>query len=69
MMARKDIAKILKALQDQGFEVKMGGRGHWKIYGDDGLIITLPATPSDDRGVRNTIAILRRAGFIWPPPQ
>jgi len=48
----------------------MGGRGHWKIYGADGnLVATLPATPSDSRGVRNAIAVLRRAGFLWPPPR
>lgn len=66
-MSRKDIAKILKALQEQGFEVKMGGRGHWKIYDDGKLIAVISATPSDGRGVRNVIAVLRRAGFAWPP--
>lgn len=67
-MGRKDIAVVLNALRAQGYEVKMGGSGHWKVYDPDGrLITTLPATPSDGRGIRNAIAVLRRAGFIWPP--
>ncbi|PZG47459.1 hypothetical protein C1I98_13390 [Spongiactinospora gelatinilytica] len=67
IMSRKEIAEIIRALTRQGFEVTMGGSGHWKVYKDGHLIGSLPATPSDDRGVRNAIAVLRRAGFIWPP--
>lgn len=68
MMSRKDVAVLLKALREQGFEVKMGGRGHWKIYAPDGhLITTLPASPGDVRGIRNATAVLRRAGLVWPP--
>ncbi|MER7063985.1 hypothetical protein [Streptomyces albidoflavus] len=67
-MSRRDITEIVKELERQGFEVKMGGSGHWKVYDADGhLIATLPATPSDGRGVRNVLAVLRRAGFTWPP--
>ncbi len=66
-MGRKEIAQILGELDRQGFEVKMGGSGHWKVYADNRLITTLPATPSDHRSLRNAIAILRRAGFVWPP--
>jgi hypothetical protein len=68
MMNRKDITEIRKALEAQGFEVKLGGSGHWKVYDPDGhLVGALPSTPSDPRGVRNAIAVLRRAGFVWPP--
>ncbi|MEV1245114.1 hypothetical protein [Nonomuraea sp. NPDC049750] len=67
-MSRKDIAKIRRELEQQGFEVTVGGSGHWKVYDADGhLIGALPATPSDPRGVLNAIAVLRRAGFVWPP--
>ncbi|RBQ21588.1 hypothetical protein DP939_02435 [Spongiactinospora rosea] len=66
-MSRKEIAEIIKALRRQGFEVTMGRSGHWKVYKDSRLIGTLAATPGDDRGLRNAIAVLRRAGFIWPP--
>jgi len=65
-MGRKDIAKVIRELRAQGFEVKPGRSGHWKVYKDGRLIATLPATPSDVRGVRNTIAVLRRAGFRCP---
>lgn len=67
-MSRKEIAKILGELDRQGFTAKLGGSGHWKIYNADGRMITvLPATPSDARALRNAIAVLRRAGFNWPP--
>lgn len=67
-MSRKEVAKILGELDRQGFTAKMGGSGHWKIYNPQGRLITvLPATPSDHRGLRNAIAVLRRAGFVWPP--
>lgn len=66
-MSRKDVAQIIRALEQQGFGVKMGGSGHWKVYDPDGhLVGALPATPSDHRGLRNAIAVLRRAGFTWP---
>lgn len=66
-MSRKEIAKILKALDEQGFEARRGGSSHWKIYADGRLIAVLSATPSDRRGLLNVIAVLRRAGFVWPP--
>lgn len=65
-MSRKEIAEILAELDRQGFEVKRGGSGHWKVYDAAHLVATLPSTPSDHRSLRNTLAVLRRAGFVWP---
>jgi len=67
MRGRKEVARIIRELRRQGFEVVMAQSGHWKVRDPDGrLITTLPASPGEYRGFRNAIAILRRAGFIWP---
>lgn len=66
----KDIRKILKAAQAQGFEVRTSRKGYPLVYTDDGKFVTKAAqTPSDRRGQRNLISALRKAGFTWPPPR
>jgi predicted RNA binding protein YcfA (HicA-like mRNA interferase family) len=68
MMASKEVAKIIRELERQGFTVKRSGGGHWLIYtADERWAATMSATPSDRRGLLNAIAMLRRAGFVWPP--
>jgi hypothetical protein len=63
-----DLRKVLKALEDQGFVLTRSTRGHWLIDTADGRRVgVLAGTGSDWRGMRNTIAHLRRAGFVWPP--
>lgn len=67
-MGRKEIAAIIRELDRQGFTVDMGGSGHWKVKDGDGRLVTvIAASPGDGRGLRNAIAVLRRAGFQWPP--
>jgi predicted RNA binding protein YcfA (HicA-like mRNA interferase family) len=63
----KDLKKIIKALEKQGFEVEVTAKGHVTVYHDDRLIVTFSGTPSDWRSVKNGIAAARRAGFRWPP--
>lgn len=65
----KDLRKLLKAVEDQGFTARRTSGGHWQIRGTDGRVVAVIAgTPSDVRSWKNTIADLRRAGFEWPPP-
>jgi biotin operon repressor len=59
----KDLRKIVKALEAQGFEVETTSKGHIVVTRDGVLI----ATASDWRSIRNGLAPLRRAGFRWPP--
>ncbi len=66
-MSRPDIRQLIARLRGQGFTVEMGGKGHWKIRRAGRLITTIPATPSDRRGLANVTADLARAGYI--PPQ
>lgn len=63
----KDLRKITKALQAQGFDVEVTKRGHVVVTRDGDLVATFSGTPSDWRSLRNTLARLRRAGFRWPP--
>lgn len=66
-MAGKDLKKLIKALEEQGFEVETGKRNPHPIVRKDGRkVATLASTPSDHRSWMNGIAALRRAGFIWP---
>ena len=61
----KDLRKIAKALQDQGFEVTETSRGHLEVRKDGRRVATLSGTPSDHRSWLNGIAQLRRAAFRW----
>ncbi len=63
----KELRAIVKALEAQGFAVKMTKRQHIVVTRDGELIATFSGTPSDWRSIRNALAPLRRAGFRWPP--
>jgi hypothetical protein len=64
-----DIKQIRKALRAQGWRLDDEGR-HTKAYPPDKSMppVVLPKTPGGGRWRENTIAQLRRSGFIWPPP-
>lgn len=63
----KDLKKIIKALQEQGFEVTTTKKGHIAVYRDGRFVVMFAGTASDWRGLKNGIAAARRAGFRWPP--
>lgn len=63
----KDLRKIVKALEAQGFEVETTSKGHLVVSRDGALVATFSGTASDWRSIRNTLARLKRAGFRWPP--
>lgn len=59
-------AKLLKALQAQGFTVHRTSKNHLLVRDARGkAVTTLAGTPSDLRSMRNAISQLRRAGFQW----
>jgi hypothetical protein len=63
-----DLRRILKALDDQGFDAKPSKKGHWIVRDADGKrVTTLAGTASDHRAWLNALSYLRKAGFIWPP--
>jgi hypothetical protein len=62
---RKDLGQILVTLQRDGWIVKKTGGGHFCMVPPDKTKpkVFCPSTPSDSaRGMKNTIAQLRRAG-------
>ena len=63
----KDLRKIAKALENQGFEVIRLKKGHLEVRLDGRKVATFSGTPSDRRSWKNAIADARRAGFKWPP--
>lgn len=63
----KDLKKIVKALQQQGFTVEVTKNQHVMVFQDGRLVVTFSGTASDWRSMRNSIAAARRAGFEWPP--
>lgn len=66
-MVNKDLKKVIKALESQGFEVVPTKKGHLAVFLDGRYVTTFAGTSSDWRGVKNAIAAARRAGFRWPP--
>jgi hypothetical protein len=63
---RKDIEHIIRMARRQGWRVEKAKSGHWMLYSPDGsAIVVASATPSSHRSVEQTIAKLRRCGFVW----
>lgn len=65
-MMKKDLRKLTKALEEQGFTVRASKRGHILISNANGLVATFSGTASDWRSLKNGMAALRRAGFRSP---
>lgn len=63
---KKDLRKLTKALEEQGFTVRVSRRGHILVFNADGLVATFSGTPSDWRSLKNSMAALKRAGFRSP---
>jgi len=60
-----DVQILIRKLKEQGFTVAQAKNSHYKVYKDGRLVGTLPATPGDWRSLRNSIAVLRRNGFVY----
>lgn len=58
----KEIRQLMRQLhRDGGWRARWGGTGHIVLQRiDTGEMVTAPATPSDDRSIRNTRARIRR---------
>lgn len=62
-MSKKEITKILRALEQQGWRIQRGSK-HYKAYPPNKNIppVTIPSTPGGGRWRQNLISQLRRAG-------
>ena len=63
-MATKEIRKLVKSLQQQGWRVEQLKSGHYRAYAPDGEnIVHIAGTPSDHHAMGNTLARLRKLGY------
>lgn len=69
MGSKKETREVVREAQRQGFRVKDTKSG-WLLFPNDKSLppVLVHKTPSDHRAWRNTLARLRRAGLVWPPP-
>jgi hypothetical protein len=58
----KDTEQMLDRIRAQGFTVRLGGSGHYRVTSPGGTTLTIPATPKTRRSLANTRAALRRIG-------
>ncbi len=68
-MMSKDFRDIRREAERQGWVVETTRGGHWRFLPPDKAkpIVHISGTPSDRRDLDNSIALLRRSGFRWPP--
>lgn len=58
--------RVVKEARSQGWRVEQTKGNHWRFYAPDGVhIVHGPGTPSVRRSIDNTIAELRKYGFVW----
>lgn len=61
---KKDLRTLSRALTSQGFTTRMSSKGHLVVSRSGHTVAVLAGTPSDCRSMRNSLADLRRAGFV-----
>lgn len=61
----KQVRKLCKELQNQGFVVERGGK-HLKVFDDTESLIAILGTASDWRTMKNVVSNLRKAGVDLP---
>lgn len=58
----KEIRRFIKACEDEGLDVTMGGGGHYKVAGK-GWVVTVSKTPKNGHtAVKQAMRDLRRNG-------
>lgn len=60
----KDMKALIKAAEDQGFEALVLKSGHVVFLLGGVRITTFSGTPSDQRAWKNSMAYMKRAGFL-----
>ena len=62
----KDLRVIIEALIEQGWRFEKSGSGHIKGFPPDKTMpmVTMAATPSDHRAIKNIKSYIRKSGGI-----
>ena len=64
----REVRAVVEEAQRQGWRLEVLRSGHPMLLApDNSTKVVLPGTPSDRRFLPNGIALMRRAGFRWPP--
>lgn len=63
-MSKKNLLQLEKKLIEAGFTVRLTSRGHLLVKRGNKVITCFAGTPSDPRSWKNSLAPLRRIGFI-----
>lgn len=58
----KDVKQLLARVRKQGFHVRFGGTGHYRISSPGGDTVTVGSTPRGGRSLHKARADLRRIG-------
>jgi len=67
MASKKDMKDLRAHLEAQGFTVERARNGHYRVTAPDGQKCQMAATPSDHRGILNTVTRLKRMGYAPAP--
>jgi hypothetical protein len=59
----KDYRRLVKAAIEQGWMPKVDGRGHTRLSKPGHRPLYVAFSPSDKRGLKNTVAQMRREGI------
>lgn len=62
----KDMKKLIKQAEAQGFEALILKSGHVTFLLGGVRVATFGGTTSDHRGWKNSMAYMKRAGFVDP---
>lgn len=64
-MSNKEVRELIEEALRQGWRCERLASGHWKCLAPDGVgIVWIAGTPSDHRWKRNTVAQMKRHGFV-----
>lgn len=63
---QKDFNKIIRQIRKNGYIVEVSGNNHYAVKSKDGrFLVSLPMSASEQRGLKNAIAQLRRQGVNY----
>jgi len=65
----KDERQLIREAERQGWRIREGRDSTMLLAPDGTGKVTLHHTNSDHRALKNLVSIMRRHGFIWPPPR